>query len=143
MDAPHQPQPFVPHVRSDLAVILKTMEDHHVRGVELPPQLIRAAVAAAAVALGSQNDRVRAAGMKFVLGAMHLNLQVFIEADRMSRLDGGLPTERTEHTGQPKIDLLEAAARDKEILAALMDAAAREDQVLRSLPRGEDGELLP
>ncbi len=143
MDAPTTttPAPFVRNARSDLAVILKTMEDHNVRGVEMPPNLIRAAVAAAAVALGSSNERVKAAGMKFVLGALQLNLHMFTEADRMSRLDGGMPTERTEHMGGPTVDLLEVAKRDREVLAFLMDRAEREDPILASLPRNENGEL--
>ncbi len=143
MDAanPETPQPFVRHARSDLQVILKTMEDHSVRGVELPPNLIRAAVAAAAVALGSGNERMKAAGMKFVLGALQLNLHLFTEADRMARLDGGMPTDRTDVTGGAPLDIMAAAARDKEILALLMDRAEAEDPVLRTLPRGPDGEL--
>lgn len=130
----HPPAAFIPHIRSDLSVILKTMEDHGARGIPIPERLVQAAVAAAAQALGSQSERVRAAGLRFIHGALALNLDRVVNADKIARLDGGLPTERQEVVGDVKLDLIDAARRDREILGALMDRADREDAA-RALPK--------
>lgn len=116
-------QPFVRHARSDAQVILATMADHDARGVPLPENLVRAAVACAAQLLGSNNDRLKARGMDFVLGALALNMKRFAEADRIARLDGGLPTERTEHQGAVEFDITTLARTDPSVARELLRLA--------------------
>lgn len=124
-----EPQPFVRYARSDAQAILATLADHGARGVPIPENLMKAATATAATLLGSQNDRMRARGMDFVLGAAALNLKLYVEADRMARLDGGMPTERTEVKNDAPLDVMALAAKDPKVMRAIMDAIDREEGV--------------
>ena len=105
---------------------MATMADHGAQGVPLPENLVRAAVACAAQLLSSPNERMKARGMEFMLGAQALNLKIFTEADRIARLDGGLPTERTEHQGGVAFDLTTLARNDPEIARRLLRLAEGE-----------------
>lgn len=121
----HPPAAFIPHIRSDLSVILKTMEDHGARGIPIPERLVQAAVAAAAQALGSQSERVRAAGLRFIHGALALNLDRVVNADKIARLDGGLPTERQEVVRDTGMDVIDMATKDPALMRALLDAVRK------------------
>lgn len=67
----------------------------------------------------SVKARQRAAGARLATRLMEYNLTLAEKADKMGRLDSGLPTERVDHTGD--VDLREAARRDPAILAAMME----------------------
>lgn len=71
----------------------------------------------------SPKARQRAAGARLATRLMEYNLTLAEKADKMGRLDEGLPTERLEHTGE--IDLRAASRRDPAIRDALL--AIREE----------------
>lgn len=114
-----------PHLRSELASMLKILEHHGARGIPIPEQLVKAATAAAAQALGSQFERVRAAGFRFIQSALTLNLDLVVQADRMARLDGGMPTERQEVVRDTGMDVIDMATKDPALMRALLDAVRK------------------
>jgi hypothetical protein len=130
-----EPQPFIKDQRRDMRVILAAMDDHGARGIDLPENLIKAAVYSATQGLASSNDRVRAAAGKLILGMMQHNLARFLEADRIARLDGGLPTARTAVDAEValEVDLMSLACKDPKIMAAMMAAIERDE----ALPPGK------
>lgn len=84
-------------VRTNVNDIIKTMEDHHARGVPISAELARAVPIIAANLMQHKAARFRAIGAKLVLWALKHNLDVYTLADKAARLDSGQATENVDH----------------------------------------------
>jgi hypothetical protein len=84
------------HTRANVRAIIASLEDHHVRGVPIPPKLAAALPAVCGNLMQSDSPRVVAAGAKLVLACLKHNLEVHQHADKMARLDTGQATERVD-----------------------------------------------
>jgi hypothetical protein len=113
------------HVRSNVAAVIKTLEEHSVRGVPLDPKLVEALPIVCAQLLQSKTDRVKAAGVKLILAAMKHNLELVGLADKMNRLDSGTPTESV-------------AVHDAATLRADPEIRAKALDVARAMNNGTD-----
>lgn len=84
------------HTRANVKAIIASLEDHHVRGVPIPPKLAAALPAVCGQLISSDSPRIVAAGAKLVLACLKHNLEVHQHADKMARLDTGQATERVD-----------------------------------------------
>lgn len=84
------------HVRRTVADVIRTMEDANVRGIPISEDLARAVPIIAAQLAQSGQDRSKGTAAKLILAALKHNREMFADADKVSRLDSDLPTERNE-----------------------------------------------
>lgn len=81
------------HIKSNVQAVVATLEDHHARGIPISPELAAAVPIVCAQLMKSDNPRHKASGAKLVVAALKHNLEISIHADKVSRLNSGLPTE--------------------------------------------------
>jgi hypothetical protein len=84
------------HTRANVRAAIACLEDCHVRGVPVPQQLADALPIVAARLLKSDSQRIQSTAAKLVLAMLKHNLEIAQTADKMSRLDAGMATERVE-----------------------------------------------
>ena len=85
-------------LRINVDSMIRTMDDHNVRGVPLKDEHCRAFAEVAAALMQEQSPKLRFLGAKLVDTGLRYNLTRFEKAEHSARLDTpGVPTERTEH----------------------------------------------
>lgn len=82
-----------PLVRTNVAAIIATMEDHNARGVPITGDLAAAVPIICARLMKQDSPRMQATGAKLVLAALKHNLELVQQAGKESRLTNGDPTE--------------------------------------------------
>lgn len=84
------------HTRSNVARVIKVLDEHGAKGIPLPSALTDALPHVVAKLLRSDSPRIQNSGVKLALAIARHNLELVALADRMSRLDESKPTELVE-----------------------------------------------
>lgn len=85
-------------LRLNVDAIIRTMEDHAIRGVPIKDEHCASFAVVAEELMKEHSPRLRFLGAKLVDTALRYNMTRFLEAQHEARLDTpGVPTERTEH----------------------------------------------
>lgn len=85
-------------IKSNVRAMIATLADHNARGIPLKQELVDAYQIVCARLMQSQSERIQAVGVAALAAALKYNLDLFTQADKMTRLDSDQPTERVEHT---------------------------------------------
>jgi len=86
-----------PLVRTNVEAIIRTLEDHHARGVPITAKLAQAVPIICGRLMNQKSLRMQVTGAKLVLIALKHNLSLYEFADKAMRLDNGSPTRIVEH----------------------------------------------
>jgi len=89
-------QPHGTRIRDSLLMIRRAVEN----GWEIPDDWTKTLpkVMAQIVADPQRSDRVKISAMKVLVSMQGKNVDAALALDKIERLDGGEPTERTDHT---------------------------------------------
>lgn len=82
--------------------MLRTLDDHGIRGIPLSREVCEAYQIVAARLLGSKHERVQASALRSLTAAAAYNLERYAAADKMARLANGEATDVAEHRGYIK-----------------------------------------